>query len=104
MNLLFADLHAIDIIFVIIVFLHIQFSGVDTAFSQSFSLSSYNQTSHLFSRTTSQNHSVLSSDEHFLNFDLSTDHKSTPPTPNRDDYSLIVNDTLVSSPRQDPRF
>ena len=39
-----------------------------------------------------------------LNIDLTTDQYSTPPTPNRVDYPLIVNDTLVNSPRQDPRF
>ena len=40
-----------------------------------------------------------------LNIDLTTDHQcSTSPTPNRVDYLLIVNDTLVNSPRQDPRF
>ena len=39
-----------------------------------------------------------------LNIDLSTDQYSTPRTPNRVDYPLIVNDTLVNSPRQDPRF
>ena len=33
-----------------------------------------------------------------------TDQFSTPPTPNRVDYPLIVNHTLVNSPRQDPRF
>ena len=39
-----------------------------------------------------------------LNIDLTTDQYSTPPTPNRVDYPLIVNNTLVNSPRQDPRF
>ena len=39
-----------------------------------------------------------------LNIDLTTDQYSTPRTPNRVDYPLIVNDTLVNSPRQDPRF
>ena len=37
-----------------------------------------------------------------LNIDLTTDQFSTPPTPNCVDYPLIVNDTLVNSPRQDP--
>ena len=64
-------------------------SGVDVAFSQRSSLSSFGQTSHFFSRPTSQNHSVLSSDSHLLNFDLTTDQYSTPPTPNRVDYPLI---------------
>ena len=39
-----------------------------------------------------------------LNFDLTTDQYSTPPTPNRVDYLSIVNDTLINSPRQDPRL
>ena len=39
-----------------------------------------------------------------LIIDLNTDQYSIPPTPNRVDYPLIVNDTLVNSPRQDPRF
>ena len=39
-----------------------------------------------------------------LNIDLTTDQYATPPTPNRVDYRLIVNDTLINSPRQDPRF
>ena len=41
---------------------------------------------------------------HLLNIDLTTDQYSTPPTPNRVDDPLIVNNTLVNSPRQDPRF
>ena len=79
-------------------------SGIDTVFSQRSSISSYNHTGHLFSRPTSQNSSILSSDNHLLNIDLTTDQYSTPPTPNRVDYPLIVNHTLVKSPRQDPRF
>ena len=79
-------------------------SGIDTAFSQRSSISSYTHTGHLFSRPTSQNSSTLSSDSHLLNIDLNTDQYSTPPTPNRVDYSLIVNSTLVNNPRQDPRF
>ena len=79
-------------------------SGIDTVFSQRSSISSYNHTVHLFSRPTSQNSSLLSSDNHLLNIDLTTDQYSTPPTPNRVDYPLIVNHTLVNSPRQDPRF
>ena len=79
-------------------------SGIDTVFSQRSSISSYNHTGHLFSRPTSQNSSLLSSDNHLLNIDLTTDQYSTPPTPNRVDYPLIVNHTLVNSPRQDPRF
>ena len=39
-----------------------------------------------------------------LNIDLTTDQYSTPPTPNRVDYPLIGNDTLINSPRQDPRI
>ena len=39
-----------------------------------------------------------------LNIDLTTNQSSTPPTPNCIDYPLIANDTLVNSPRQDPRF
>ena len=42
-------------------------SGIDTAFS-----------GHLFSRQTSQNSSILSSDSHLLNIDLTTDQYSTP--------------------------
>ena len=75
-----------------------------TIFSQRSSISSYNQTGHLFSRPTSQNSSILSSDIHLLNINLNTDQYSTLPTPNRVDYPLIVNNTLVNSPRQDPRF
>ena len=74
-------------------------SGIDTVFSQRSSISSYNHTGHLFSRPTSQNSSLLSSDNHLLNIDLTTDQYSTPPTPNRVDYPLIVNHTLVNSPR-----
>ena len=79
-------------------------SGIDTTFSQRSSISSYNHTGHLFSRPTSQNSTILSSDSHLLNIDLTTDQYSTSPTPNRVDYPLFVNNTLVSSPRQDPRF
>ena len=79
-------------------------SGVDTAFSQRSSISSYNESGHLFSRPTAQNSNVLSSDSHLPNFDLTTDRCSTPPTPNRADYPLSVTDTLVNSPRQDPRY
>ena len=79
-------------------------SGIDTAFSQRSSLSSYNETGHLSSLPISQNPSVLSSDSHLLNIDLTTDQYSTPPTPNRVDYPSIVNDTVINSPRQDPRF
>ena len=127
-----ADLHVIDITLDIIVTVHLllqgltllyyditlnlfpmtlfplpknmQTFGVDTAFSQYSSISTYTQTGHLFSRPTSQNPSVLSSEEHILNIDLSVDQYSTPPTPNLVDYLLIANNTLVSSPRQDPCF
>ena len=58
---------------------------------------------HLFSRPTSHNSTTLS-ESHLLNIDLTTDQYSTPPTPNRVDYPLNVNNTLFSSPRQDPRF
>ena len=78
-------------------------SGIDTTSSQRSSISSYNHAGHLFSRPTSHNSTILS-DSHLLNIDLTTDQYSTPPTPNRVDYPLIVNNTLVSSPRQDPRF
>ena len=78
-------------------------SGIDTTFSQRSSISSYNHSGHLFSGPTSHNSSILS-DSHLLNIDLTTDHYSTHPTPNRVDYPLIANNTLVSSPRQDPRF
>ena len=54
-------------------------SGIDTVFSQRSSISSYNHTGHLFSRPTSQNSSLLSSDNHLLNIDLTTDQYSTPP-------------------------
>ena len=79
-------------------------SGIDTTFSQRSFISSYYHTGHLFSGPTSHNSPILSSDSHLLNIDLTTDQYSTPPTPNRVDYPLIVNNTLVSSPRQDPRF
>ena len=78
-------------------------SGIDTTFSQRSSISSYNHSGHLFSRPTSHNSTILS-DSHLLNIDLTTDQYSTPPTPNRVDYPLTVNNTFVSSPRQDPRF
>ena len=51
----------------------------DTAFSQRSSLSSYNETGHLFSRPISQNPSVPSSDSHLLHIDLTTDQYYTPP-------------------------
>ena len=57
-----------------------------------------------FPEPTSQNPSVLSSDSHLLNIDLNTDQYSTPPKPNRVDYPLTVNDTLVNSHHQDSRF
>ena len=79
-------------------------SGVDTAFSQRSSISSYYETGHLFYRPTSQNSSVFSSDCHLLDIDLNTDQYSTSPTPNLVDYHLIVNGILVNSSRQDPRF
>ena len=53
-------------------------SGIDTAFSQRSSLSSCNETSHLFSQPISQNPSVLSSISHLPNFDLTTEQYSTP--------------------------
>ena len=53
-------------------------SGIDTAFFQRSSLSSYNETGHLFSQPISQNPSVLSSDKRLLNTDLTTDQYSTP--------------------------
>ena len=51
--------------------------------------------------------SVFFQKDHLLNIDLTTDQNSTPPTPNRVDYLLIVNNTLIEntySPRRDPRF
>ena len=60
-------------------------------------------TGHLFSRPTSQNPNVFSSAEFLLKINLSTDHCSTPATPNSVDYPLIVNNTLVPSSRQNPR-
>ena len=39
-----------------------------------------------------------------LNIGLTTDQYSTPPSPNRVDYPLIVNNALHCNPRQDPRF
>ena len=48
--------------------------------------------------------SVLSSDSHSLNIVLTTDQNSTTPKPNRVDYPLIINNTLVTNPRQYPRF
>ena len=79
-------------------------SGIDTVFSQRSSISSYYHTGHLFSRPTSQNSSLLSSDNHLLNIDLTTDQYSTPLTPNRVDYPLIVNHTLVNSLAKIPVF
>ena len=73
-------------------------------FSQRASLSSYIHTGHVFCRSASENPNVLFFDEHPLKIDLSTDQFFTPPTPNRVDYPLIFNDTLVSSPLRDPRF
>ena len=77
---------------------------IDTAFSQRSFISSYNETGHLFSRQISQNSSVLSSDSHLIKIDLTTDQYPAPPTPNRVEFPLIVNDTLINSPRQDLRF
>ena len=56
-------------------------SGINTAFFQRSSFSSYNETGHLFSRPISQNPSVLSSDNRSLNTDLTTDQYSTPLHP-----------------------
>ena len=53
-------------------------SGIDTAFFQRSSFSSYNETGHLFPRPISQNPCVLSSDNRLLNTDLTTDQYSTP--------------------------
>ena len=39
-----------------------------------------------------------------LNIDLTTDQYTTPATPHRVDYLLIVNDTLINSPWQDHLF
>ena len=57
-----------------------------------------------FSRPISQNPSVLVTDSHLLNLDVATDQYSTRPTSNCVDNPVFVNKTLVSSPRQDPRF
>ena len=81
-----------------------QTSEVDIAFSQRSYISSFITTGHLFSQVTSRNASVLSSDCHFQTIDLTIDQYSTPPTPNRVDYPLSINDTFVSHPRQDLRF
>ena len=78
-------------------------SGIDTEFSQRSSLSSNSATGHLFSRSPSRV-STLTSDSHLINIDLDIDQYSSPPTPNRVDYPLIVDNTLVQSPRHDPRF
>ena len=83
---------------------NVQTSGVDTAFSQRSSNSFFNTTVYLFSQVTSRNPTVLSSDNHLQNFDLSTIQYFNPPTSNCADYPFIVNDTLVSHPRHDPRF
>ena len=122
MNLLFEDLHVIDIIFEITVTLHILLPALIPLY-KAITLNLFHLTlvrltkrfkpraltllfpntplflpliipGTFFSRPTSQNPSVLSSDNHLLNIDLTTDQKSTPPTPNRDDCTLIVNDTL----------
>ena len=39
-----------------------------------------------------------------IKIDLTTDQYSTPPTFNRVGYPLIINNTLVNSPRQNPSF
>ena len=52
----------------------------------------------------SRNPSVLFSDSHLLNDDITTDQYSTPLTPICVDYPLIVNNTRVTSPRKDRRF
>ena len=82
----------------------IQASNVYTAFSQHSSISAFIHNGYLFSRPTSQNPSVLSSNSHLININLTTDQNSTPPTINHVHYPLIVNITLVSSPRQDLQF
>ena len=56
-----------------------------------------------FSQLTSLKPSFLSSGSHLQNIDLSTDQYSTHSTPNRVDFSSIVNDTLVNHSRQIPQ-
>ena len=78
-------------------------SGIETEFSQRSSLSSNSASGLLFSRTPSRV-STLTSDSQFINIDLDIDQYSFPPNPNRVDYPLLVDNTLIRSPRQDPRF
>ena len=68
--------------------------GIDTEYSQPSSLSPNSASEHLFSRSPSRI-STLTSDSHFINIDLDFDQYSTPPTPNRVDYPLIVDNTLI---------
>ena len=72
-------------------------------FSNDLHIVFFTHSGHLFSRPTSQNPCVLSSDSHLLNIDLTTDQYATPNTPNRVNYPFIVNITLVNT-CQDPRF
>ena len=56
----------------------------------------------IFSRPTPQNPTVFSSDSH-VNVGLTTNQYSSPSPPNRANYPLFGNITLVTSRRQDPR-
>ena len=38
-----------------------------------------------------------------MNIDLDIDQYATPPTPSRVDDYIIVDNTLIQSPQQDPR-
>ena len=78
-------------------------SGGDTELFQHSSLSPSSASGHSFSRS-SFRVSILTSDSHLIKLDLDFDQYSTPSTPNRVDYPLIVDNTLIQSPRQDPRF
>ena len=78
-------------------------SGIDTEFSQSSSLSPNSASGNLFSRSPSRV-STLTSGSQLIIIDLDIDQYSTPPTPNRVDYPLIVDNTVIQSPRLDPRF
>ena len=55
---------------------------------------------HLFT----QDISDLSSEHTLINHTLSTVSQSTPPSPRRENYPFLLNGTLISHPREDPRF
>ena len=78
-------------------------SGIDTESSQRSSLSPNSASGHSFSRSPSRA-STLTSDSHLIIIDLDIDQYSTPPISYRVDYPLIVDNSLIQSLQQDPRF